>query len=142
MINSIIAGIIAAIKAEFEEGYKIYDELPAQGLKEPCFYVKCVAPTTTRGAGKRFKRAYTFNITYFPKDATNPTTECLNVEERLIVALQDIVAKGVIVHADAEITAEIVNGNLQTKVVYSIPAIITETTAPSMETLEQTSTVE
>lgn len=142
MINGIIAGIIATIKAEFGAEYRIYDELPAQGLKEPCFYVKFVTATTTRGVRNRFKRAYTFNITYFPKDAANPSAECLNVEERLSAALQDIVAQGITVHADAEISGEFVNGNLQTKVVYGVPAMLDETPVDNMATLEQTTTVE
>ena len=142
MINGIIAGIIAAIKAEFGDGYKIYDELPTQGLKEPCFYVKCVAPTTVRGVGRRLTRAYTFNITYFPKNAANPMTECLNAEERLSVALQDIVAAGIAVHANAEISGSFVDGNLQANAVYSVPALLAETLEESMEILEQTTVAE
>ena len=142
MIEGIIAGIIAAIKAEFGAGYKVYDELPEQGLKEPCFYVKCVAPTTTRGVRNRFRKAYTFNITYFPKNAANPAAECLEVAERLSIALQDITADGKIIHADAEITGSFVDGNLQTKAGYTVPAMLVETPEESMETLEQTVTAE
>ena len=142
MIEGIIAGIIAAITAEFGSGYRVYDELPEQGLKEPCFYVKCIAPTTTRGVGRRLKRAYTFNITYFPKDAAKSTTECLEAEERLSVALQDIIADGVVVHTDSEITSQFVDGNLQTKAVYSVHTLLTETPESAMETLEQTTTAE
>jgi hypothetical protein len=138
MIESIIAGVIAAIAAEFGQEYRVYDELPEQGLKEPCFYVKCVTPTTTRGVGRRLKKAYTFNITYFPKDAAKATTECLKAEERLTVVLQDIIADGVVIHADSEISSQFVDGNLQTKAVYSVPALLAETPEVAMETLKQT----
>lgn len=142
MIEGIIAGIIAAITAEFGAGYKVYDELPEQGLKEPCFYVKCVTPTTTRAVGMRFRKGYVFNITYFPKDTKNPATECLEVEERLSAALQDITADGIVVHADAEISGSFVDGNLQTKAGYTVPAMLAETPAENMEILEQTVTAE
>lgn len=142
MIEGVIAGIINAIKAEFGAGYRVYDELPEQGLKEPCFYVKFVTPTTTRAVGRRFKRVYVFNITYFPKDAINPNTECRKVEERLSMVLQDIVADGIVVHADAEISGEFIDGNLQIKAGYSMPVILYEKPEESMETLEHTVTAE
>ena len=138
MIKGVITGIITAIKTEFGAGYRVYDELPEQGLKEPCFYVKFVTPTTTRAVGRRLTKAYAFNITYFPKDAINPNTECMEVEERLTVALQDIVADGIVVHADTEISGQYVDGNLQVKAGYTIPAMLTEKPEESMETLEHT----
>lgn len=142
MIKGIIAGIIAAILEEFGTGYKVYDELPEQGLKEPCFYVKLATPTTTRAVGRRAKKSYVFNITYFPEDSVNPTTECLEASERLSVALQDITADGLVVHADAEISGTFVDGNLQTKAGYTVPAMLTETPEENMEILEQATTAE
>ena len=142
MIEGVIAGIINSIKSEFGAGYRVYDEIPEQGLTEPCFYVKFVTPTTTRAVGRRFKKSYVFNITYFPKDTINPNTECIKVEERLTAALQDIVADKVVVHADAEITGQFVDGNLQVKVGYTVPAMLTEKPVDSMETLEQNVTAE
>jgi hypothetical protein len=142
MIKGINAGIIAAIKAEFGAEYRVYDELPEQGLKEPCFYVKLVTPTTTRAVGRRAKKSYVFNITYFPKSTINPNAECMEVSERLSVALQDIIADGKVVHADAEITSQFVDGNLQVKAGYTIPAMLGEDKVDNMEILEQTVTAE
>ena len=142
MIKGVIAGIIAAIKSEFGSEYKVYDELTEQGLKEPCFYVKFVTPTTTRGVRNRFMKAYVFNITYFPKDTVNPTTECLDASERLSAVLQDIIAEGKVVHADAEISGTFVDGNLQVKVSYTVPAMLSEAPEENMEILEQTVTAE
>lgn len=137
MIEGVIAGIIAAIKTEFGAEYRVYDEIPEQGLKEPCFYVKFITPTTVRAVGRRFRKAYVFNITYFPKDAINPSTECRKAEERLSVALQDIIADGITVHADAEITGQFIDGNLQVKVGYTIPAMLGEEKVDNMENLKQ-----
>ena len=142
MIEGVCAGIINAIKAEFGAEYRVYDELPEQGLKEPCFYVKFVTPTTTRAVGRRFKKSYVFNITYFPKDTINPNTECMKVVERLSVVLPDIVADKVVVHADAEITGQFVDGNLQVKAGYTIPAMLSEDKVDNMEVLEQAVTAE
>ena len=137
MIKGINAGIIAAIKAEFSAEYRVYDELPEQGLKEPCFYVKLVTPTTTRAVGRRAKKSYVFNITYFPKSTINPNAECMEVSEMLSVALQDIIADGKVVHADAEITGQFVDGNLQVKAGYTIPAMLVEDKVDNMEILKQ-----
>lgn len=137
MIEGIIAGIINAIKTEFGAAYKVYDEIPEQGLKEPCFYVKFVTPTTTRAVGRRFKKSYVFNITYFPKDTDNPNAECIGIVEQLFAALQDIVADGITVHADAEITGQFVDGNLQVKVGYTVPAMLGEGKVDNMELLKQ-----
>lgn len=142
MIEGVIAGIINAIKTEFGAEYKVYDELPEQGLKEPCFYVKFVTPTTVHAVGNRFRKAYVFNITYFPKDTINPNTECRKAEERLAVALQDIVVDKVVVHADAEITGQFIDGNLQLQAGYTIPAILEKEPAENMEALVQTVTAE
>lgn len=142
MIKGINAGIIAAIKAEFGAGYRIYDELPEQGLKEPCFYVKLVTPTTTRAVGRRAKKSYVFNITYFPESTINPNAECMEVSERLSVALQDITADGKVVHADDEISGQFVDGNLQVKAGYTIPVMLTEGKVDNMEVLVQVATVE
>ena len=142
MIKSIIAGIIAAIKAEFGAEYRTYDELPAQGLREPCFYVKLVTPTTTRAVGRRAKKSYVFNITYFPQDDENPAAECFDVSERLSVILQDITADGKIIHADAEISGTFVDGNLQTKAGYTVPAMLPAEPYTNMEILQQATTAE
>lgn len=137
MIEGVIAGIINSIKFEFGAEYRVYDEIPEQGLKEPCFYIKFVTPTTTRAVGKRFKKSYVFNITYFPKDTINPNTECIKVEERLSAVLQDIVADKIVVHADAEITGQFIDGNLQVKVGYTVPAMLGEDKVDNMENLKQ-----
>ena len=43
MINSIIEGISASLNAEFGDDYTIYTENVEQGLKEPCFFISCIA---------------------------------------------------------------------------------------------------
>jgi hypothetical protein len=62
----------------------------------------------------------------------------MEVSERLSVVLQDIIAAGNVVHADEEISGQFVDGNLQVKAGYTIPALLTETPVDNMEILEQT----
>ena len=39
MINAIISGISITLDGAF--GYEVYGEEIKQGLKEPCFFIKC-----------------------------------------------------------------------------------------------------
>ena len=54
MINEIIAAISAALDAEFGDEYEIYMEEIKQDLKEPCFFVQCINPTTKLFRGERY----------------------------------------------------------------------------------------
>ena len=58
MINSIIEGISIAINTEFGERYTIYTESVEQGLKEPCFFISCLNPTSKVFLGEQIKCAY------------------------------------------------------------------------------------
>ena len=46
MINSIIEAISISLNEEFGDGYEIHMEEIKQGLKEPCFFIACLNPTT------------------------------------------------------------------------------------------------
>ena len=142
MIGAVIKGIIDAIRTEFGVGYQVLDELAAQGLREPCFYVKCVTPTQVHNVGIRHTKAYAFNVTYFPKDATNPTSECLEACERLLGALGAITVDGKVVRASGEMSGKIVDGNLQFSVTYSVQAMEVVTPVDNMTTFEQKTSVE
>ena len=49
MINSIIEAISIALNAEFGDDYTTYTEEQEQGLKEPCFFISTLEPTTFSG---------------------------------------------------------------------------------------------
>ena len=89
MINSIINGISIAINAAFGDGYTIYSEEIKQGLKEPCFSIMCLNPTSTQVLNRRYFRKNLFCIQYFPKDA-DKNEEINNVVECLFSCLEYI----------------------------------------------------
>lgn len=66
MINSMIDAISVALNSAFGEGYEIYTESVEQGLKEPCFSIFCLNPTTRLFRGERYFRQNMFCIQYFP----------------------------------------------------------------------------
>ena len=76
MINSIIEGISASLNAEFGDDYTIYTENVEQGLKEPCFFISCINPTSRIFLGKRYFKTNQMCIHYFPADNDRKKEEC------------------------------------------------------------------
>ena len=93
MINKIIDGISISLNAEFGENYKIYTESIEQGLKEPCFFITCLNPTTELFLGKRYFRTNQFCIQYFP-ETNEKQRECNGVAERMLQCLEYITIYG------------------------------------------------
>ena len=62
MINSIIEAISISLNEEFGDGYETHMEEIKQGLKEPCFFITCLNPTTELFLGKRYFRTNQFCI--------------------------------------------------------------------------------
>lgn len=91
MINAIIEAISINLDAEF--GYEIHMEEIKQGLKEPCFFISCLNPTTKLFIGKRYFRANQFCIQYFP-ESDDKQRECNAVAERLVWSLEYITLEG------------------------------------------------
>lgn len=117
MIQSIIDGIIKAIRTEYDRSFRIYTESVEQGLKEPCFSVLCLTGSDEQEFGSRRNREHLFNITYFPS-TNEPILECLNVKEKLFDLLNMIEADTSILRG-ANMNGEIVDGVLQFHVTYS-----------------------
>ena len=91
MINTIIQSISMALDAEFnEKEYVFHMEEVKQDLKEPCFFIACLNPTTTLFLGKRYFRKNRFVIQYFPESGENPQGECNAAAERMIWCLEYI----------------------------------------------------
>ena len=91
MINTIIQSISITLDAEFnEKQYEIHMEKMKQDLKEPCFFIVCLNPTTTLFLGKRYFRKNQFVIQYFPESRENLQSECNAVAERMIWCLEYI----------------------------------------------------
>ena len=125
MIQSIIDGIIKAIRTEYDRSFRIYTEKVEQGLKEPCFSILCLNGSDEQNVGNRRNRECLFNITYFPK-TDMPISECLNVKENLydllsMIEVNDSMLRGV------RMSGEVVDGVLQFQVTYAYFVLATKT---------------
>ena len=135
MIQSIIDGIIKAIRTEYDRSFRIYTESVEQGLKEPCFSVLCLTGSDEQNVGTRRNREYLFNITYFPSTDT-PISECFNVMENLYTLLSLIEADTSMLRGE-KMKGEIVDGVLQFQVTYAFFLLIANT-EEGMENIEVT----
>ncbi len=93
MINSIIEAISISMNEEFGDGYETHMEEIKQGLKEPCFFITCLNPTTELFLGKRYFRTNQFCIQYFP-ETNEKQRECNGVAERMLQCLEYITIYG------------------------------------------------
>lgn len=115
MVNKIITGISQVLDAEFNSGseaYTIYTEKVEQDLEEPCFFILSLKPSKNQLVGNRYKRDYSFDIHYFPKDISNSNNECNEVAEILYDILEYITVDGNLVRGtkmDYEIVDEVLH---------------------------------
>lgn len=93
MINSIIEAISISLNEEFGDGYETHMEEIKQGLKEPCFFITCLNPTTELFLGKRYFRTNQFCIQYFP-ETNEKQRECNGAAERMWQCLEYITIYG------------------------------------------------
>ena len=116
MINSIIAGISTTLDGAF--GYEVYGDEIKQGLKEPCFFIKCLNPTNNLFLGKRYFRKNNFVIQYFPKSEHSQNAECYAVGEELMQHLELIPVLDAVLRG-TEMNYEMVDGVLNFFVNYN-----------------------
>lgn len=108
MVNKIITGISQKLDEIFNvysDEYTIYTENVEQDLEEPCFFILSLKPGSTKLVRNRYKRYYSFDIQYFPKDLQNINYECNNITEKLMNELEYITVDGSLVRGtkmDAE----------------------------------------
>ena len=133
MIQSIIDGIIKAIRTEYDRSFRIYTESVKQGLKEPCFSILCLNGSDEQNVGSRRNREYLFNIAYFPKTDT-PIIECLNVKENLFDLLSMIEVNDSMLRG-AKMDGEVVDGVLQFQVTYTFFLLVVKA-EDGMENIE------
>ena len=81
MITTIIEAISAALDGELGDLYGIHMEEIGQGLKEPCFFISCLNPTSRRFLKGRYFRVSQFCIQYFP-ETREKRRECYRVGGR------------------------------------------------------------
>ncbi len=135
--NKIIDGVCKALNDEFGNAYEVYTEDIRQGLKEPCFSVRLIAPANTQFLGKRYYRTNMFCVHYFPKSKTAANAECFDVAERLISCLEYIAVDGDLTRG-TKMTSEMVDGVLSFFVNYDTFVIKEQESETLMENITQT----
>lgn len=93
MINAIISAISSTLNSTFGDRYKVHMEDIKQGLKEPCFFITCLAPKKDQLVGQRWLRKNQFCIQYFP-ETRRKIRECNEVAEKLLDCLEYITIPG------------------------------------------------
>ena len=96
-IKELIDAIAEALFQEFGSDYEIYTEKVEQGLKEPCFLIRCINPTKNVFLGRCYKRTNQFAVQYIPS-TMDAIEECHSVLERLFECLQDVIPSDKPVH--------------------------------------------
>ena len=132
-IQNLINAIAEALFQEFGSDYEIYTEKVEQGLKEPCFLIRCLNPTKNLFLGRCYKRTNQFSIQYIPS-TQDANEECNNVMERLFECLENVILQGKPVHG-AELHGEITDGILTFTVNYD-GFVLKEEEQFNMEDLE------
>lgn len=141
MINTIIQSISITLDAEFnEKNYNFHMEEVKQGLKEPCFFIACVNPTTKLFLGKRYFRKNQFVIQYFPESKTNWQSECNAVAERMIWCLEYITTTTGDTFRGTNINYQVIDGVLNFFVNYDCFVYRVEQNEP-MESMSTDTTV-
>ena len=130
MINEIIAAISVALNAEFGNEYEIYMEEIKQDLKEPCFFVQCINPTTKLFRGERYFQS---NPCCIPK-SEEKQRECNEVAERMTWCLEYITVDGDPMRG-TQMHAEVVDGNLNFFVNYDCFLYRKKVPGEAMETV-------
>ncbi|MEG2050893.1 MAG: hypothetical protein RR012_01185 [Oscillospiraceae bacterium] len=118
MINKIIDAIALSLNAEFTDTHEIYTESIQQGLKEPCFFIFCLNPTSDLFLNKRYFRRNQFCIQYFPL-GSDVNAECNAVLERLFNCLGAVTVDNSLVNG-TKMHGEIVDGVLNFFVNYDL----------------------
>lgn len=92
MINSIVAGIGAAIKNRFGDGYRIYTERTEQDfeISEPCFFIRMLNASNTLFLGPRYKQDHSFEIRCHVDNEKTTNTELHNIGDILMNILEYI----------------------------------------------------
>ena len=134
MINAIIEAISIALDAEFGGNYEIHMEEIRQDLKEPCFFISCINPTSSLFLGNRYLRENMFCIQYFPGQKGSEKRECNETAERLFLCLEWLDVGGGKVKG-TRMKCEVVSGILNFFVNYDV-YVQKEESLPAMEGLE------
>ena len=135
MLVSIINGIANKLFEEYGEEYAIYTDFVEQDFNEPCFFIHIINSSNERELGNRYKRMYSFDIVYFPKEE-HCIDELCEISEQLYTALENIVIDGDLI-AGIGMNHHIQDGTLHFLVDYVLMVKRTEEEKEKMMVLEQ-----
>ena len=119
MQRETVEAISRNLYREFGVGYKIYPDIPKQGLEEPCFYIHPLSVKHEQKLGTAYRREQSFDIHYFPKEE-QPSKELSDTEEQLYSCMEYITL-GEKLYRGKEMKAEVRDGVLHFMVDYDIP---------------------
>lgn len=94
MEQDIIKGIARALIGAFGNGHTVYTEKVRQGLKTPCFFVKCESCLEIPFPMGRFFRENIFSVTFYPESGADEKKECARAAEKLFGCLEYITVSG------------------------------------------------
>lgn len=133
-VNDVRQGVIAALKQNFPN-LKIYGEEIKQRFQAPCFFVKIFPVSHTREQGRRFLRAHSLDIHYFP--ATEHANEEMHgVAEQLYDVMEYITVNEELCRG-TNMSHEIVDGVLHFFVDYDFHVWREKPEKVKMQTLGQ-----
>ena len=133
--QSIVQGIIDALRSEFGADYTYYANKVPQNFKEPAFYVRQVSASMDLIRGRRYLRRGLFRIVYFADERKTPEQEMNAVADRLYLALEYIKMDDDLIRG-TDMEHETENEELHFTVHYDIFLLRSRPKAPPMEKLE------
>ena len=92
--QSIVQGLIDALRSEFGADYTYYANKVPQNFKEPAFYVRQISASMDLIRGRRYLRRGLFRIVYFAGERKKPEQEINAVVDRLYPVLEYIKMDG------------------------------------------------
>lgn len=136
----LIESITGVLKTTFP-AHERYIEYQDQALSRPCFLVEQILMSQEKHMNTRYRRNYRFRITWLPTlDEPFPKEACLDMGENLLGVLRLLPLAETVIRP-SDMSLEVVNGELQFTIDYSINALWSSTEEPSMKHLEESGTI-
>lgn len=133
-IQELIDAIAEALFQKFGSNKKIYTEKVEQGLKTPCFLIRCLNPTKNLHLGRCYKRTNQFAIQYISSTA-EAYEECVSIMEELFECLEYVIISGKPIRG-MDLHGEITDGTLTFTVNYDGFVLKETEEQPDMEGLK------
>lgn len=88
LLNEIMDAVTNRLYELFGDGYEIYTDPVAQGLKEPCFFVRFLEPSETPRIGQRYFRQAGMAIQYLSGEQPEGLREMNRAADLLLDGLE------------------------------------------------------